>query len=99
MLSVFVGDEWTNRDPSYWTTYRDKVRAVSQDDVLRVARQYLDPANVAILIVGKWEDIYKGNTEIAADPSKVTTMADFFDGHAEELPLRDPLTQKPLPKN
>ncbi len=99
MINVFIADEWTGRDPSYWQTYRDKVRAVSQDDVLRVARQYLDPSNVAVLIVGRWEDIYKGNADTASDPSKVTTMADFFDGVAEELPVRDPLTQQPVPQN
>lgn len=98
MVGVFINDEWTDRDPAYWQTYRDKVRRVTQDDVRRVANQYLDPENIAILIVGRWDDIYKGNADIATDPGKVTTMADFFDGRAQELPLRDPLTQKPMPK-
>ena len=36
----------------YFTTYRDKVEAVTADDVHRVARKYLDPGRMAILIVG-----------------------------------------------
>ena len=36
----------------YFTTYRDKVEAVTQADVHRVARKYLDPGRMAILIVG-----------------------------------------------
>lgn len=99
IVGIFISDEWTNRDPSYWQTYRDKVRRVTQDDVRRVASQYLHPDKAAILIVGRWKDICDGNADIATDPAKVTSMADFFDGHAEELPLRDPLTQRPLPKN
>jgi zinc protease len=36
----------------YFTTYREKVEAVTQADVERVARKYLEPGRMAILIVG-----------------------------------------------
>jgi len=36
----------------YFTTYRDKVDSVTQDDLHRVARKYLDPSRMVILIVG-----------------------------------------------
>ncbi len=36
----------------YFTTYRDRVEAVTQADVHRVAKKYLDPSRMAILIVG-----------------------------------------------
>ena len=36
----------------YFTTYRQKVEAVTQAEVERVARKYLDPSRMAILIVG-----------------------------------------------
>jgi len=36
----------------YFTTYRDKVESVTQADVHRVARKYLDPGRMTILIVG-----------------------------------------------
>jgi zinc protease len=36
----------------FYDTYREQVRAVSIDDVLRVARQHLDPAALQMLVVG-----------------------------------------------
>jgi zinc protease len=90
MLSVFVSDEWTDRPEGYWQTYRDRVQSVTADDVLRVARQHLDPAKMAILVVGDWEEIAAGDLDGRAK------MADFFGGEVTHLPLRDPLTLEPL---
>ncbi len=36
----------------YWNEYADLVRKVTADDVRRVARQYLDPAKLTIVMVG-----------------------------------------------
>jgi zinc protease len=36
-------------------TYRQRANAISAEDVLRVARQYLDPARLAIVLVGNAE--------------------------------------------
>lgn len=36
----------------FYDTYRDQVRAVSADDVLRVARAHLDPGSLQMLVVG-----------------------------------------------
>jgi zinc protease len=36
----------------YFDTYRDRVRAVTADDVLRVARTHLDPARLQVIVVG-----------------------------------------------
>ncbi len=90
MLNVFVSDEWTGRDPSYWQNYRDNIRAVTADDVRRVAEKHLDPDKMAFMIVGKWTEIEAGDLEGRA------RMADFFDGSSLELPLRDPLTLEPI---
>ena len=98
MVNLFIDDERTNRPADFWKTYRDRVRAVTAADVQRVAQTYLSPGNVAILVVGRWQEIYEGNVATAADPSKAASMRDFFDGVATELPLRDPLTQEPLSK-
>jgi hypothetical protein len=56
-----------------------------------VAREHLDPAKMAILVVGDWDEIAKG------DLDKRATMNDFFGGAVKHLPLRDPLTLEPLP--
>jgi len=39
-------------NPEYFNTYTANVLAVTKDDVLRVARRYLDPDRVAIVLVG-----------------------------------------------
>ncbi len=90
MLSVFVSDEWTDRPEGYWQNYRERVQAVTAEDVQRVAREHLDPAKMAILVVGNWEEIAAGDLDGRA------SMADFFDGEVTHLPLRDPLTLEPL---
>jgi zinc protease len=92
MLRVFVNDEWTKRPKDYWKTFRDKVRAVTREDLKRVAVKHLDPEKMAILVVGDWENIAPGDLE------KRASMNDFFGGKVKHLPLRDPLTLEPLPE-
>jgi predicted Zn-dependent peptidase len=88
MLGIFVADEWTGRDPSYWQTYRDNVAKVSAADVKRVANRLLDFDKMAVFIVGEWGAIAPG------DPTGRARMADFFNDQAEHLPLRDPMTMQ-----
>jgi hypothetical protein len=59
--------------------------------VQRVAKQYLKQPEMAFLVVGKWAEIEKGDADGKA------AMKQFFDGKVTHLPLRDPLTLKPLP--
>ena len=92
MLRVFVNDEWTNRPKDFWKTFREKVKAVTPDDIQRVAKKHLDPDTMAILVVGNWEEIAKG------DLDKRASMNDFFGGNVKHLPLRDPLTLEPSTK-
>jgi len=87
-LGVFVSDEWTKRPAGFWETYRDKIRAVTPEDIQRVARKHLDPSKLTILVVGSWEDIAKGDTQGRA-------RMDLF-GPATRLPDRDPVSLKPL---
>ena len=91
MLRVFVNDEWTNRPKDFWQTFREKVKAVTREDLQRVAKQHLDPEKLAILVVGDWDEIAKG------DLDKRASMNDFFGGRVKHLPLRDPLTLEPVP--
>jgi zinc protease len=37
---------------SYWNDYTKKIAAVTKDDVRRVARKYLDPGHLTIVVVG-----------------------------------------------
>ena len=89
MLEIFVGDEWTNRPEGYWDSFREKIQSVTPDDITRVANKYLDPSRMAVLVVGNWADIY-GN---AGDNANELFPADK---PATEIPLKDPLTLKPM---
>jgi len=90
MVGRFISDEWTGREPSYYQTIRDRVRAVTVSDIQRVAREHIRPDEVVILVVGDWAEIKPGDLEGRA------SMDEFFDGEATEIPLRDPLTMEPM---
>jgi len=90
MVGRFISDEWTGREPSYYQTIRDRVRAVTASDIQRVAQEHIHPDEVVILVVGDWQAIKPGDLEGRA------SMDEFFDGEATEIPLRDPLTMEPM---
>jgi len=93
VAGTFAGEEFTGRgkvDPAYFKNYRAKVAAVTKADVKRVAKKYLDPAKVVILITGNKQEILKGHPD---HPIKLQTLSK---GPLTDLPLRDPFTLKPL---
>jgi zinc protease len=87
-VALFASDEYTHRDPQYWQTYRDRIRAITAADVQRVARTYLDPQKMVILVVGNQPDIDLG------DPKHEVSLAALAGGRVTVLPLRDPMTMK-----
>ena len=89
-VGIFASDEFTRRDPSYWVTYRDRIRAVTAADVLRVARAYLPPEKMVMLVVGDQENIALGDPK---HDVKLVALAPA--GRVTDLPLRDPMTMKP----
>jgi len=52
LLSQFSTVELNELPEDYLETYRDKVRALTADDLLATARKYLDSANLQIVVVG-----------------------------------------------
>lgn len=89
-LSVFMADQLSGRTFQWWKEYREKIKAVTPADIQRVAAKHLDAKSMVILVVGKWSDIVAGDSH--------AKFADFFEGKATELPLRDPLTLEPIKK-
>ena len=86
---LFASDEYTGRDPSYLVTYRENIAAVSTDDVLEVARRYLDPTSLAILVVGDIETI------LAGDPERPEFDIEAMSpGVTVRIPLPDPVTME-----
>jgi Zn-dependent M16 (insulinase) family peptidase len=88
VAGLFASDELTGRDPKYWKTYRDRVRAITVDEIQRVAQKYLTPDKLVILAVGNADDMLKGN------PDKPQYSFDAIRKGAPivRIPLPDPNT-------
>ena len=78
------------RDPKYYREYAGRISAVTADDVQRVARRLLDPAKMTFLVVGDIDEVLLG------DPKHDVSVVGLAGGEPKRLPLRDPLTMKPL---
>jgi zinc protease len=88
-MGIFAADEYTHRDPTYWPTYRDRIKAVTKADVQRVARTYLVPEKLVMLVVGDQKEIDLG------DPAHPVTLKSLAPGGKDAtLPLRDPMTMR-----
>jgi len=93
IAGVFAQDEFTGRyakNPDFWKKYRGTVAAVTKEDVQRVARKYLTPDQVVILVVGKEADVLKGSAD------HPVTLESLAGDRYTKLPLRDPMTLKPM---
>lgn len=86
--AIFASDELTGRDPGYWKTYRDRIRAVTVADVQRVAQKYLQPDRIVILAVGNVDAMLKGN----ADTPQYSFEKLRAGKAIVRIPLPDPMT-------
>ena len=86
---LFARDEFTGRAPSYLTEYREQINGVSADDVLQVAREYLNPENLVILIVGDRSTIEAGDPD---NPG--FALSDLTVGELIEIALPDVFTMQ-----
>ena len=86
---LFARDEYTGRDPEYLARYRERISAVTADDVLRVAREYLHPDRLVMLIVGNLDAVQAG------DPDNPEHVLEELAGQPlVRIPLPDPFTME-----
>ena len=85
--NLFATDAYTGRDPEYLMNYRARISAVTPEEVLRVAKRYLRPEDLSILIVGDLDTITEG------DPDYPEYSLDAIAGTPlTRIPLPDPFT-------
>lgn len=78
------------RDPAYFADFAARLRAVTAEDVRRVAQRVLDPGKMTVLMVGNTKDM------LAGDDKHDASLVKMAGGEPKRLPLRDPLTMKKL---
>jgi len=93
VAGLYAQEEFTGRykeDPNFWKNFRDHIKAITASDVERVAKKYLKPDQAVILIVGN-------KSEISLKmPDHPVTLQELSSGPVTDVPLRDPLTMKPV---
>lgn len=94
VVAALAEEELTGRyqtDPDWFEKFRPRVAAVTREDVRRVAQRLLKPERAVILVVGHKAEILLGH------PQHPVSLKELSPGPLVDLPLRNPLTMKPLP--
>ncbi len=83
-MTAFANLEMQGKPMNEFKTFRDKIKAVTKDRVQDVARKYIRPDQMVILIVGDFEPCNDGGDKWAGPLDKL--------GKVHRLNLIDPLT-------
>jgi predicted Zn-dependent peptidase len=94
VAALYANDALIGRPSSYWSEYRERVGRVTPEDIQRVARKYLDPERMLMLVVGEWSEVEPGDAEGRAKMQQFESV--FRGGKAQRLPDRDPVSLEPL---
>jgi zinc protease len=88
-VNRFALDDLVGRPHEYWTTFRGRIGAVTAGSAKAAAAAHLTPDKLVVLVVGNIDEILKGH------PDYPSLKLDMF-GKLTRVPLRDPMTLKPL---
>jgi len=77
----------------FYTTYLQKINAVTANDVNRVANTYFKLENSRIVVVGKGSDVIENLEKVTFEGKKVPVK--YFDPYAK--PVDKPIYAKPIP--
>lgn len=67
-----------NLPDNYFNTYTERILAVTKDDVVRVAKKYIDPEKIAIIVVGDRKKIEKGIADLNLAPIENLSIEDVL---------------------
>ena len=70
----------------YFDSYRARVRDVTAKDVLRVAREHLDPARLQVVVVGHADAVVESLADVGAGPVTVYEPADATISESSSVP-------------
>ena len=87
---LFASEQLSGWPEDFYANYREKILGVTAADVQRVAKKFLTPEQMVLLVVGKADEA------VAGDKAHPGTLAEVVKLPLTRLPLRDPLTLKPL---
>ena len=77
--AAMVGALWLDDLPAdTYARYAADVRAVTADDLARVARQYVDPERVAVVVVGDWSVVGDAVEALDLGPVEVLSVEDVL---------------------
>jgi len=91
IVNTLANEHLTGWPEDYFADFREKIQTVTKDDVQRVAKKYLDPEKMVLLVVGKASEAEEG--DVKDHPGKLSEVAKL---PLVKLPLRDPKTMKPI---
>lgn len=91
VASLFATQTLNGLPEDYFLDYRERIQAVTREEVQRMAKKYLDTDQMVLLVVGDLKLIKEGDAKDHPGP-----LGKGLPLSLVTLPLRDPLSMKPM---
>jgi len=91
VASLFAVQNLNGQPEDFLLDYREKLQAVTRDQVQKAARKYLDMTRMVALVVGDLKEVREGDAK-----EHPGTLGEGLAMPVKVLPLRDPSTMRPL---